>query len=88
MKHLLAFHPDTKIFRLIIVDNDIFFTQINRSQVISGIAPDTYSILEYHSYPRRPPRPRRPRLPRQRRPRQPCSVLSFCSFLIDPGGAW
>ena len=47
MKHLLAFHPDAKIFRLFIVN--IFFTQINRLQVISGIAPDTYSILEYHS---------------------------------------
>ena len=47
MKHLLAFHPDAKIFCLIIVN--IFFTQINRLQVISGIAPDTESILEYHS---------------------------------------
>ena len=46
MKHLLAFHP-AKIFRLFIVN--IFFTQINRSQSISGIAPDTYSISEYHS---------------------------------------
>ena len=46
MKHLLAFHL-AKIFRMFIVN--IFFTQINRSQVISGIAPDTYSISEYHS---------------------------------------
>ena len=46
MKHILAFHP-AKIFRWFIVN--IFFTQINRSQLISGIAPDTYSILEYHS---------------------------------------
>jgi len=83
MEHLLAFHSDAKIFHLIIVN--IFFTLINRSQVISGIAPDKYSILEYHSYPRRPPRPR---LPRQRRPRQPSSALFFCSFLIEPGGAW
>jgi len=82
MKNLLAFHPDSKLFCLIIVN--IFFTQINRSQVMSGIAPDTYSIQELHSYPRRPPRPR---LPRQRRPRQPCSALFFCSFLIEPGGA-
>jgi len=84
MKHILAFHP-AKIFRWFIVN--IFFTQINRSQLISSIAPDTYSILEYHSYPRRPLRPRRPRLPPQRRPRQPCSALFFCSFLIEPGGA-
>ena len=46
MRHLLAFHP-AKMFRLFIVN--IFFTQINGSQLISGIAPDTYSILEYHS---------------------------------------
>ena len=47
MKHRLAFHPDATIFRLIIVN--IFVTQINRLQVISGIAPDTYCILEFHS---------------------------------------